>query len=79
MLDYDSEDIDNMDDDAGDEKNQNPPFTERWTTTSSYNVYMMDAPKENNGDDKEDRAEDKPSDIQSKRQRQRRRSKSCRS
>ena len=37
---------------------------------------MVDAPKENNGDDKEDPAEDKPSEIQSKRRRQRRRSKS---
>ena len=26
-LDYDSEDIDGMDDDAGDEEAQNPPFT----------------------------------------------------
>ena len=67
-LDYDSEDIDGMDDDAGEEEAQNPPFTGRWTTTSSYDVYMVDAPKENSGDDKEDPAEDKPSEIQSKRQ-----------
>ena len=37
---------------------------------------MVDAPKENNGNDKEDPDEDKPSEIQSKRQRQWRRSKS---
>ena len=37
---------------------------------------MVDAPKENSGDDKEDPAEDKPSEIQPKRRRQRRRSKS---
>ena len=68
-----------MDDDAGEEEAQNPPFTGCWTATSSYDVYMVDAPKENSGDDKEDPAEDKLSEIQSKRRRQRRRSKSCRS
>ena len=65
-----------MDDDAGEEEAQNPSFTGRWTATSSYDVYMVDAPKENNGNDKEDPDEDKPSEIQSKRQRQRHRSKS---
>ena len=40
---------------------------------------MVDAPKENNGNDKEDPAEDKPSEIQSKHQRQRCHSKSRRS
>ena len=44
-LDYDSEDIDGMDDDAREEGAQNPPFTGRWTATSSYDVYMVDAPK----------------------------------
>ena len=53
-LDYDSKDIDGMDDDVGEEEAQNPPFTGRWTTTSSYDVYMVDGPKENSGDDKED-------------------------
>ena len=43
-LDYDSEDIDGMDDDAGEEEAQNPPFTGHWTATSSYDVYMVDAP-----------------------------------
>ena len=38
MLDYGSEDIDGMDDDAGEEQAQNPPFTGRWTATSSYDV-----------------------------------------
>ena len=33
MLDFDSEDIDGMDDDAGEE--QEPPPIERWTATSS--------------------------------------------
>ena len=68
-----------MDDDAGEEETQNPPFTRCWTATSSYDVYMVDAPKENRGDDKEDPSEDKPYEIQSKHRRQRRRSKSHRS
>ena len=55
-----------MDYNDGEEEAQNPPFTGRWTATSSYDVYMVDAPKENNGDDKEDLAEEKPSEIQSK-------------
>jgi len=60
-----------MDDNAGEEEVQNPPFTGCWTTTSSYDVYMVDAPKENSGDDKEDLVEDKPPEIQSKRRHQR--------
>ena len=76
MLDYGSEDIDGMDDDAGEEEAQNPPFTGRWTTTSSYDVYMVDTPNGNNGDDKEDPFEDKPPEIQPKCRRQRRHSKS---
>ena len=43
MLDFNSEDIDGMDDDAGDE--QEPPPTGRWTATSSYDIYMVDTPK----------------------------------
>ena len=79
MLDYDSEDIDGMDDDAGEEEAQNPPFTGRWTTTSPYDVYMVDAPKDNSGDDKEKPVEDDPPKTQPKRRHQRRRSKSRRS
>ena len=71
MLDLDTEDIDGMDDNAGDE--QEPLPTGRWTTTSSYDIYMVDTPKEGNGDKT---AEDDPSKKQPKRQRQRRRSKS---
>ena len=76
MLDYDSEDIHGMDDDAGDEEAQNPPFTGRWKATSSYYVYMVDAPKDNSGDDKENPAKEDPPKTQPKRRRQRRRSKS---
>ena len=48
MLDFDFKDIDGMDDDAGDI--QEPPLTGRWTSTSSNNIYMVDTPKETNGD-----------------------------
>ena len=48
MLDFDFEDIDGMDDDVGDI--QEPPLTGRWTATSSNNIYMVDTPKETNGD-----------------------------
>ena len=48
MLDFGSEDIDGMDDDAGDE--QEPPPTGRWTATSSYDIYMVYTPKEGDGD-----------------------------
>ena len=44
MLDFDSEDIDGMNDNAGEE--QEPPPTGRWTATSSYDIYMVDTPKE---------------------------------
>ena len=45
VLDYGSEHIDGMDDDADKEQGQDPPFTAHWTTTSSYDVYMVDTPK----------------------------------
>ena len=56
MLDFDSEDIDGMDDDAGDE--QEPPPIGHWTATSSYDIYMVDTPKEGNCDET---TEDDPS------------------
>ena len=37
VLDFDSEDIDGMDDDVGGE--QEPPPIGRWTATSSYDIY----------------------------------------
>ena len=43
MLDFDSEDIDGMDDDAGGEEEPLP--TGHWTATSSYDIYMVDTPK----------------------------------
>ena len=56
VLDFDFKDIDGMDDDAGDI--QEPPVTGRWTSTSSSNIYMVDTPKETNGDEA---MEDNPS------------------
>ena len=48
MLDYDSEDIDGMDDNAGDD--QEPTPTGHWKATSSYDIYMVDIPKDGNGE-----------------------------
>ena len=47
--------------------------------TSSYDVYMVDTPKESSGDDKEDPDVNKPSETQSKRQGPKRHSKPRRS
>ena len=71
MLDFDSEDIDGMDDDVGDEHEPTP--IGHWKATLSYDIYMVDTPNEGNGDEI---AEDDPSKKQPKRRRQRRRSKS---
>ena len=79
MLDYGSEDIDGMDDDADKEQGQDPPFTGRWTATSSYDVYMVDTPKKDSDDGKEDPVANKPPETQSKRRCPKRRSKSRRS
>ena len=65
MLDYDSEDIDGMDDDAGEEQAQKPPLTGRWTASSLYDVYLVDTPKENT-DENENPVEDKPPKVQPK-------------
>ena len=67
MLDFDSEDIDGMDDDAGDD--QEPAPTGHWKATSSYDIYMVDIPKYGNDDGT---AEDDPSKKQPKRRRKRR-------
>ena len=73
MLDFDSEDIDGMDDDAGEE--HEPPPTGRWTATSSHDIYMVDTPKENNDEERKDAMEDNPLEKQSNHRRHRRRSK----
>ena len=64
MLDFDSEDIDGMDDGAGDD--QEPAPTGHWRATSSYHINMVDNPKDGNGDGT---AEDDPSKKQPKRRR----------
>ena len=71
MLDFDSEDIDGMDADAGDD--QEPSPIGNCKATSSYDIYMVDTPKYGNGNGT---AEDDPSKQQPKRRRQRHRSKS---
>ena len=71
MLNFDSEDIDGMDEDAGDK--QEPAPTGCRTAISSHDIYMVDTPKEGNG---EETTEDGPSKKQLKRRRQQRRSKS---
>ena len=47
VLNFDSGDIDNMDDDAGDTDEPTP--IEHWTATSSHDVYMVDTPKGKRG------------------------------
>ena len=68
-----------MDDGADKEQGQDPPFTGRWTATSSYDVYMVDTPKGSDGDDKEEPDANKPSETQSRRRRPKRHTKSRRS
>ena len=67
MLDFDSEDIDDMDDDAGGE--EEPPPTGRWTSTSSYDVYMVDTPKEDDDKERKDAPKACSLEKQSKRRR----------
>ena len=62
-----------MDDDAGDEEEPLP--TGHWTATSSYDIYMVDTPKENDDEEREEAAKDNSLEKQSKR-RHKRRSKS---
>ena len=56
MLDFDSEDIEGMDADEGDD--EEPAPIRPWKATSSYDIYMVDTPKEGDGDGT---AEDDPS------------------
>ena len=65
MLDFDSEDIDGMDDE------QEPLPTGHWTPTSSHDVYMVDTPKENNDEERKDAAKGGSLEQQSKRRRKR--------
>ena len=51
VLDFDSKDIDGMDDDAGEDSES----MGCWTSASSHDIYMVDTPKEDNGDNPEDK------------------------
>src|SRR3954462_1368207 len=70
MLDFDSEDIDGMDDDVGDE--QEPAPIGHWTATSSHDVYMVDTPKGSDNEEHGDGTKDQSLEKQSKRRRKRR-------
>ena len=56
MLDYDSEDNDGMDDDAGDD--QEPTPIGHWNATPTHDVYMVDTPKGSDNEEQRDTAKD---------------------
>ena len=70
MLDFDSEDIDGMDDDVGDK--HEPAPIRHWTATSSHDVYMVDTPKGGDNEEKGNGTGVRPPEKQSKRQRKHR-------
>ena len=76
MLDHNSEDIYGMDVDAGDKQSQSPPHTGRWAATSTYDVYMVDTPKEDGDEGSKHPIKDNNTDKPPKRRHERRRSKS---
>ena len=51
MLDFDSDDTDGMDVGTGDDSGPRG----RWTATSSYDIYIVDTPKEDDGHKPEDK------------------------
>ena len=56
MLDYASEDIDGMDDDAGDD--QEPTPIGHWKATPTHDVYMVGTPKGSDNEEKRDVAKE---------------------
>ena len=70
VLNFDSGDIDSMDDDAGDTDEPTP--IGHWTATSSHDVYMVDTPKGSDNEEKGDGTGDRPPEKQSKRRHKRR-------
>ena len=70
MLDFDSEVIDGIDNDAGEEQESVP--TGCWTTTSPHDIFMVDTPKENNDEERQDAAKNSSLEKQSKRRRRHR-------
>ena len=69
MLDFDSEYINGMDDNAGEE--QEPLPTGHWTPTSSYDVYVVDTPIEDDDEERKDAPKACSLEKQSKRRRKR--------
>ena len=69
MLDFDSEDIDGMDADEGDDQEQEP--IGNWKATSSYDVYMVDTPNRNDNEDQKGATRYRSLEKQSKRRRKR--------
>ncbi|KAE8786145.1 hypothetical protein D1007_40048 [Hordeum vulgare] len=67
VLDYATEEVEDMDDEANDPAATN---TGRWTATSTYDVYMVDTP-DNNCDHIPKQNGDECGEKQSKRRRQR--------
>ena len=65
MLDFDSEDIDGMDDDVEDKHEPTP--IRHWTATSSHDVYMVDTPKGSDDEEQRDATRDHSPEKQSKR------------
>ena len=65
MLDFDSEDIDGMDDDAGDD--QEPAPIRHWKATPTHDVYMVDTPKGSDNEEQRDAAKDNSPEKQPKR------------
>lgn len=76
MLDLRPEDIDGMDDDEG--QGQSSLSARRRTTTSWYDMCMVDTPNDDIDDDKEDQVEDKPPGTQFEHRHPRHRSRSRR-
>jgi len=65
VLDFDSEDIDGMDDDVGDKHELAP--VRHWTATSSHDVYMVDTPKGSDNEEQQDATRDHSLEKKSKR------------
>ena len=70
MLDFDSEDIDGMYNDAG----EAPESLGRGTTTLSYDIYMVDMPNKDDSDNPEDKT---PGQKPKRRRRRRSKSSNC--
>ena len=70
MLDFDSEDIDGMDEDA----REAPESLGRGTTTLSHDIYMVDTPNKDDSDNPEDKT---PGQKPKRRRRRRSKSSNC--